>query len=169
MKIRPGSPGDFDEIWPLVRRGVADMHKHGNPQWGDDYPLPEHYKAALADGSLFAACGDDGHILGVVVLSSGGEPSYFSLPWSAPSGLEIHKLVVDPGAQGQGVASALFRFSFDRARQTGYPSVRIDTYSMNDRMLRLIGKFGFSPVGEVSYPGRPLPFPAFEIILSQTE
>lgn len=166
ITVRPAEKGDLDEIWALVERAVADMNRRGNPQWRPGYPARSHYAGALAEGGLYAAEDESGHILGCAVFNTQEEPAYAAIPWSVPGpAMVIHKLAVDPAVQRRGVASALFACCEDLARQQGIASLRIDTYSLNDRMQALIRRQGFTPTGAVHFPINPLPYPCFEKVL----
>lgn len=165
--IRKGLRADLPEIWSLVQDAIADMNAGGNPQWGDDYPFISHFSDAIDAGELYAVCGDGGDILGVAVLNTEEEDCYADLSgWQASSpAMVIHKVAVAPKAQRSGVASALFQYAFDLARSLDLRSVRMDTYTLNERMQALVGKHGFHYIGDVHFPDRPLPYHVYEKIL----
>jgi len=164
--IRPARMEDLDEIWALVQRAVAHARSLGNPQWGDDYPTVSHFSGAIAQGCLYAAVAGDGTLLGTAVINGKAEVDYSALPWSAEGpAMVIHKLTVDPAAQRQGIGSAFFQLAERLAREQGLRSLRLDTYSLNDRMQSLILKQGYRQVGYVRYPQRDLPYPCYEKVL----
>lgn len=165
--IRTVGPEELDRVWTLVQAAVAHMNAGGSLQWGEDYPIREDFAAALAAGELYAACDETDAILGVVVLNTREEPEYGELEgWRMPGpALVIHKMAVDPAAQGRGVASALLRFAEETACGRGLCSLRGDTYTENETMQRLFRRFGFRQAGQVHFPGRPLPFPVYEKVL----
>lgn len=165
--IRTVRPEELDRVWELVRAAVARMNAGGSFQWAEDYPSREDFAVPLAAGELYAACDRADSILGVVVLNTWEEPEYGGLEgWSVPGpALVIHKMAVDPAAQGKGVAGALFAFALDLARERGLASLRGDTYTENGTMQHLFRRFGFRRVGQVHFPGRPLPFPVYERVL----
>ena len=134
ISIRPVQAQELDTVWALVRRAVVHMNELGNPQWGEDYPTRDFYAGDLDRGELYA-------------------------PRPA---MVIHRMAIDPVFQRQGVATALFAFAEEKARGQGITAMRIDTYSLNDRMQALIRKRGFSKVGEIHLHGRPLTYPCFE-------
>lgn len=165
LTIRPAVPDDLAHIMAIVERAVDEMNHRGNPQWGPGYPSLAHYAGALAEGSLYVA--EDGALLGCAVFNTEEEPAYASVSWSLPGpALVIHKMVVDPDAQRRGVASALFAQCEALARAQGLSSLRVDTYTKNDRMQSLLRKQGFSLAGEVHFPMNPLPYLCFEKILT---
>lgn len=165
--IRTVRPEELDRVWALVQAAVAHMNAGGSFQWGEDYPIREDFAAALAAGELYAVCDGADAILGVVVLNTWEEPEYGELEgWRVPGpALVIHKMAVDPAAQGRGAAGALFRFAEEIARGRGLRSLRGDTYTENETMQHLFRRFGFRQVGHVHFSGRPLPFPVYEKVL----
>ena len=65
----------------------------------------------------------------------------------------MHRLAVDPEAQGQGVARKLIAFSEEYAVREGYTSLRLDTYAKNTVALKLYQGLGYDLRGEVNFPG----------------
>lgn len=166
--IRPAHLGDLDEIWAIVGRAVAHMNAQGNPQWGIDYPTLDHYAADVARGELYVAQGEDSTILGVVCLNDDQSAEYAPLPWRIPGpAIAIHRMAVDPAAQGQGVARGLFLFAEKLAKDKGFSTIHADTYSLNNRMQSLFLSMGYDRVASVHFErdGRHLPYPCFEKVL----
>ena len=165
--IRRARPEELDSIWTLVRAAIALMNAQGSFQWSDDYPTREDFAQPLSRGELYAACGEDGELLGVAVFNTFEDPCYEELDgWTArPPALVIHKMAVDPAAQGKGTAAALFAYAIELTRTMGLRSLRGDTYILNQKMQHLFQKFGFRRVGEVHFPDRPLEFPVYEKVL----
>lgn len=160
--IRPARESDLDAIRAMVCRAVVHMNQLGNPQWGADYPTRDFYAGDISRGELYAAL-VNGELAGVACINTSESPEYDSLPWttSRPA-IVIHRMAVDPACQRGGVGTALFRFAQDLAVQQGLGAMRIDTYSLNDRMQALIRKMGFTQVGTIHLHGRPLSYPCFE-------
>lgn len=177
-EIRLAAEQDLDQIWALADRAITHMHALGNPQWGEDYPTAAHYAADIEHGELFVVIASDAdannvstsirRILGVACINTDQSPEYAPLPWSIPEpAMTIHRMAVDPDAQRQGVASALFAFAEELARKQGIPTLHMDTYAQNERMQALVKGRGYLYVGEVSFsrPERPLTYPCFEKVL----
>ncbi len=162
IKVRPACRAELDQIWVLVGRAVTHMNQLGNPQWGADYPTREYYAGDIDRGELYAAVAD-GQLAGVACINTDESPEYDPLPWTTcRPAMVIHRMAIDPAFQRRGVGSALFTFAEGEARRRGISAMRIDTYSLNDRMQALIGKMGFTKVGEIHLHGRPLTYPCFE-------
>ena len=167
--IRPARPGELGPLPALLSRAVEHMNASGNPQWGPDYPTPAHYLADAARGELYLALTAEGAIAGAACLNTAEAPEYAPLPWTAPGpAMVVHRMVVDPCCQRQGVGSALFAYAEALARRRSLSSLRVDTYSLNAPMLSLIAGRGFRQVGVVHFDreGRPLGFLCFEKRLS---
>lgn len=162
LTIQAAVPEDLDTVWALVQRATAHMNTLGNPQWGEDYPTRQLYAGDIDRGEL-AAARLDGVLAGVACLNLEQDPAYASLPWRTdPRALVIHRMAVDPCFQSRGIARALFHHAEEYARRQGLSALRLDTYSKNDRMQRLLLSLGFRLVGQMHTPDRPLPFPCFE-------
>jgi len=79
----------------------------------------------------------------------------------------MHRLAVDPQAQGQGVARKLIEFAENYAVREGYTSIRLDTYNKNTAALKLYRGLGYDERGEVNYPGKAASFPVFEKVFPE--
>ncbi|KOP67062.1 GCN5 family acetyltransferase [Bacillus sp. FJAT-18019] len=168
INIRTGKIEDLQEIMALIARCVTVMQAGGSDQWDDQYPNREVIGVDLQRGTLFAAEGE-GRILGIIVLDESQDEQYQTMNWKQIEGphLMMHRLAVDPEAQGQGVARKLIAFSEEYAVRSGYKSLRLDTYAKNTAALKLYQGLGYDLRGEVNYPGRALGFPVFEKVLDK--
>lgn len=166
MNIRTGRMEDLEEIMALIARCVTVMQAGGSDQWDDQYPNREVIGEDLQRGTLFAAEGE-GRILGIVVLDESQAEQYQTISWKQDEGphLMMHRLAVDPEAQGQGVARNLIAFSEEYAMREGYTSLRLDTYAKNTAALKLYQGLGYDLRGEVNFPDRAASFPVFEKVL----
>ncbi|MEG2420488.1 MAG: GNAT family N-acetyltransferase [Oscillospiraceae bacterium] len=164
--IRLARGEDLDAVWALVSRAMEDMHRRGNPQWSDGYPTREIFGDAIADGDLYLQTLADGTILGCAVLNSIEEEEHQTVRWSVPGpAMVLHKMAFDPAYQHQGGGSAFFAYAEELARQRGLKSLRMNTFSKNDRMQALVSKLGFSHVGDVHFGRLSLPYPCYEKVL----
>lgn len=153
---------ELDDIWALVCRAVTHMNALGNPQWGEDYPTIDFYRADITRGELWAA-EVEGTLAGVACINTDEAPEYAAMPWTTTQpAVVIHRMAVDPAAQRSGIGRGFFRLAEAEALRRGLESLRIDTYSLNHRMQNLILSQGFCKVGEIHLHGRPLTYPCFE-------
>jgi ribosomal protein S18 acetylase RimI-like enzyme len=80
----------------------------------------------------------------------------------------IHRLMVSPDSQGQGLGRRMLRFAERHAYDAGFAAIRLDVYTGNPRARGLYARHGYQPVGLVRFPRRRLPFECFEKILPGT-
>lgn len=163
IKIRTGRSEDLMVIMDMVSRCTKVMQDGGSDQWNDQYPNMDVIGEDLKRGALFVAEGE-GRILGMVVLDQNQEEHFETVDWKQVEGphLIMHRLAVDPLAQGQGIARKLVTFAEEFALREGFRSIRLDTYSKNVAALKLYHGLGYDLRGEVNYPGRVASFPVFE-------
>lgn len=167
ITIRLATEADLPPLMVVVKEAVAHMNQLGNPQWGANYPNIEHYQEGLDAGHLYVVEDEKGTLLGAAVFNTAEDETYKAISWSvAPPAMVVHKMVVSPSAQRQGVATAFFDHCEGMARERGIASVRLDTYTKNDRMQGLLKKRGYTHVGHVHFPQNPLPYPCFEKIMT---
>ncbi|GJM77386.1 hypothetical protein HMSSN036_96020 [Paenibacillus macerans] len=95
-------------------------------------------------------------MVGIVVLDERQDEEYESIVWRQPKGpnLIMHRLAVDPAAQGRGIARTLIAYAERFAQQNGYRSIRLDTYAKNASALKLYRGLGYDQRGEVNFPRR---------------
>jgi len=77
--------------------------------------------------------------------------------------LVIHRLAVDPSAQGLGIGKQLCIFAEQFAQQNNYDGIRLDTYSGNPISIKLYQALAYHmPEGHCHFNNKPLPFYCFE-------
>lgn len=167
--VKPLHPGDIDEIMAMVGEAIRQMESESIDQWNEDYPTREVFLSDLSVGTLFGIEQDD-KILGIITVNEEQSPEYEELSWEGPNDnvAVIHRLVVHPQYQRQGLARILMDFAEDHAKKGGYDSIRLDAYSKNPRALRLYEQRGYKKIGKVMFPERNSPFFCYELILKET-
>lgn len=168
--IRIGQLEQLDEIMGLMARCIQVMRDSGSDQWDETYPNREVIAEDLRRGTLFAA-ESGGVVVGIVVLDERQDEEYESIVWRQPEGpnLIMHRLAVDPAAQGRGIARTLIAYAERFAQQNGYRSIRLDTYAKNASALKLYRGLGYDQRGEVNFPRRVAVFPVFEKVFSDPD
>lgn len=155
--IRPATSADLPAILAIVRRVVPLMQAAGNFQWEATYPNEEVFRRDLDRQHLWVAEGEDGRVAAVAALTHNDQdPEYAQADWDPlEPALVTHRLAVDPGAQGRGLAAALLRHAETLARQQGLRVLRVDTNSENQATQRLFPKLGYRFAGEITLAFRP--------------
>lgn len=155
MQIRPATEADVTGIMELIAKVVPLMIADGNFQWDSTYPNAEVFLDDIAANQLWVA-EIDGKIAGVSAITTEQYPEYASV------GLDIneeaivtHRLAVDPGYRGKGIAAALLQEAEEEAKRRGIAILRIDTNTQNKATQALFPKAGYIFSGEMSLAFRP--------------
>lgn len=140
MTIREAEERDHDAIWEILRPVIRD---------GASYPLDPTLdrEGAFAywfadDKQVFVAENDEGRVFG----------TYYLRPNS--TGLADHVAnagyMTHPSARGRGVASAMARDSFTRAKESGYHAMQFNlVVATNEQALRLWQRHGLQVIGRL--------------------
>jgi len=167
MELRRAQLEDVPAILRIVRAVVPAMRASGNLQWDDGYPNAEVFADDIAQGQLWVA-EMDGRVAGVVALTTDQSPEYAQAGWDIEEpAIVVHRLAVDPGFQGRGVAIALMQQAEVVADELGIVRVRVDTNTHNQVTQRLLPKLGYELSGEIGLEFRPgLRFFCYEKLLA---
>ncbi len=169
MKIVRAESDDINEILKLVQECIKNMNANGIDQWNEQYPPLEIFKSDVESGSLFAMK-DVGRIVGVIVLSEEQDEEYDDIDWTDKFGkvIIVHRLAVHPERQRMGIATKLMDFAENYARENGYSSIRVDTYSSNPRSLQLFEKRKYKrKPGQIHFPENEEPYYCYEMIVDK--
>jgi ribosomal protein S18 acetylase RimI-like enzyme len=152
----------LDEAWSIVDRCRIALRERGIFQWDDIYPTREVVAADIAGGRLYALTAA-GRCHAVVTVDTVQDDQYVTVPWtSAEPALVVHRLCVDPVAQGRGLGRRLMDYVEAHAKHHRFASVRLDAYSGNAEAVAFYRRRGYREAGQVYFPRRTLPFYCFE-------
>jgi GNAT superfamily N-acetyltransferase len=143
---------------------VADLVRRGIYQWNEDYPGEDVIREDIDRGHLFIIREAD-LCAGIIVLNELQDAEWSSVPW-APSRrpLAVHRLLVHPDRQREGVGRALMGFAMRRGRELGCDALRFDVYSGNPELVRTYERMGCVRRGEVFFPHRELSFYCYDMV-----
>lgn len=167
MEIIKAEQGDIPEIQKLVQGSIKDMNANGIHQWNMQYPPLEIFASDVEKGSLYAMKENE-RIVGIIVLSEEQDEEYTQIEWKNKSDdfLVVHRLAVLPALQRKGIASRLMHFAENYARDKGFSSIRIDTFSGNPRTLEFFEKRGYErKPGHIHFPENEEPYYCYEIFV----
>ena len=153
---------DIGALCDLLKECVDDMHANGIDQWDGIYPTRSILLDDVESGSAYVATSRASELVGSVVLNEYQDPQYSEVAWTinGQPTVVVHRLMVRPANQRQGVARFLMRFAEQQAAALGYRAVRLDAFSKNPRALRLYRDLGYRDAGTVQL--RKGPFHCFE-------
>jgi len=164
MRVIRAEARHVDPAWRVMDRCRAALAAAGIRQWDDVYPTRDVIAEDVRRGALYVLEDQDVRCVASVALDDVQAEEYRSLTWTTEEpALVVHRLCVDPAAQGRGLAHDLMEFAESYAAATGYVSVRLDAYTGNPRSVRLYRRRGYREVGQISFPRRELPFWCFEL------
>jgi ribosomal protein S18 acetylase RimI-like enzyme len=164
MNVSKALKADIVPIMELIHQAVLEMHQRKLFQWDDTYPNIEIITEDITAGSLYKATIDD-IIAGIIVLNEKQSPEYSNLTWESSQGkyLVVHRLCIHPHFQGKGLAKKLMSFAEDHAAKNKYNSIRLDTFTGNQKALRLYDTLKYRRVGTVAF--REKIFQCFEKVI----
>lgn len=167
MTLNLALPSDLKEIKALTESCAIAMQQKGIFQWNEHYPSLEKLEADVQKQELYVLKKDE-EVRGIVVLTSFMDEEYIPIEWLTKSGnnLYIHRLATHPDVWGRGYGQALMDFAEDFAREKGFISVRLDTFSQNKRNQRFYENRGYKRLGDIFFPKQSEhPFHCYELVL----
>lgn len=151
--IRKATSSDIEPILLLTKACAKDMNNKGILQWNEHYPNAKAFEYDIAREELFVLI-QDVQIIGSIVVSSLMDDAYKSIEWLTVTGknIYIHRLAVHPDYQGRGFAQQMMDFAETLAIEEGYTSIRLDTFSQNQRNQKFYELRGYKRLGAVYFP-----------------
>jgi ribosomal protein S18 acetylase RimI-like enzyme len=167
MEIVKAETKDEEEILALVDEVIKEMQGSGIDQWNDIYPPRDIFRKDIEKEELFAAK-VEGRIAGIIVLSKEQDKEYEDMEWDDKDGkyFLVHRLAIHPKWHRQGIANKLMDFAEEYAKENGFTSIRLDTYSGNPRSQDFFRKRGLEiKPGHIHFPECPGPYFCYEIAI----
>ena len=140
--IRRAQKSDLKQIDELSENTVLDMQKNRLFQWSLSYPRYQHFEADLNQKNLYVY-EQKGSIIGTMVFYPENEATYKAVNWLRKKSLVVHRILVAPAYQKQGIASALINYVIKKAHQHNYESIKIDTHPGNTKMRQFLKRHQF--------------------------
>jgi len=155
MIIRLAETADIPAIMSVINTVVPAMNAAGNYQWDYTYPNPQVFEKDIKLKQLWLALIDN-NIAGVAAITTDQDPEYAEVGWDIEeTAIVVHRLAVNTGYQGKGVAKALMQKAEEIAIERGIDVLRIDTNSENAATQALFPKLGYQFAGEIGLDFRP--------------
>lgn len=160
--IRLATLKDLPEILRIKDAAIKQMHINNIDQWDDSYPTAHIFEDDIIRKELYVI--DEGtKLVGFACINDHKAPEHGQLAWKTPNNAYmVHRLAVDPAANGNGYASKILRFAEELASSKNVTSMRINTFCKNTIAQQLFKKNGYEYVGDLIFPRKEEPFVAFE-------
>jgi ribosomal protein S18 acetylase RimI-like enzyme len=130
--VRPARPEEAPRLAALVERAYAPWVPVIGRRPG---PMEDDYAARIAAGEAHVLEGEDGGILGLVVVER------------HPGHLLLDNIAVEPARAGRGAGRRLLDFVEAEARRQGLGEVRLYTHVLMARNIALYGRRGYAATG----------------------
>ncbi len=165
--IRHAKISEIPDILIITDACGAYMIKKGIYQWNEHYPSQEAFEEDIDRGELYIL-EDKGHLVGTIVISTFMDSEYMPIAWLTENkdNVYIHRIAVHPENQGKGYAQKLMDFAENRAKENGFISIRLDTFSQNERNQKFYETRGYQKLGDIYLPKQSeYPFHCYELVL----
>ena len=165
--IRRAKISEIPDILTITQACAKKMQENGIFQWNEHYPSKEAFQKDIDRGELFVM-EEKNTVQGTIVISTVMDEEYKPIQWLTPNGnsVYIHRLSVHPNLQGKGLAQQMMDFAENHAREHGFVSVRLDTFSQNKRNQRFYEQRGYQKLGDIYFPKQSMhPFHCSELVL----
>ena len=165
--IRLAKISEIPDILVLTKACAAHMIAKGIYQWNEQYPNEAAFAIDIDRDELYVLL-LNGKITGTVVISTLMDSEYEPIRWGTPNrnNIYVHRLAIHPSLQGKGYAQQLMDFVEDHARNKGYTSIRLDTFSQNKRNQKFYEIRGYQKLSNIYFPKQSEhPFHCYELVL----
>jgi len=148
--IEYASLKDIEDITNLCMAVTLAMEERGIFQWDALYPTREIFLQDIKESALYGYW-ERTQLIGLIVQNQSQEPEYQTIHWTIPSEKvgTVHRLMVRPEAQGQGIATKLLDFAEKRAEEQGMTVIRLDVFMQNPDAVRFYENRGYQCAGSV--------------------
>lgn len=165
--IRRAKISEIPDILVITKACAAFMIDNDIYQWNEHYPSAKSFEKDIDRAELYVL-ENNNKIIGTIVISTLVDDEYLPIKWLTENSnnVYIHRLSVHPKLQGQGYAQKLMDFAENHAKEKGFLSVRLDTFSQNKRNQKFYEKRGYQRLGDIFLPNQSKhPFHCFELVL----
>lgn len=150
MEFRKAKKSDIPRIMDIIISAQKYMKENGIDQWQNGYPNEESILDDINEGKSYVLK-RDGEVIATTYLSFDGESDYdiiYEGQWlSDEKYAVIHRIAVDNGLKGQGVAGEVFKFIEKICLEKNVFDIKIDTHRDNKSMQKFLIKNGFERCG----------------------
>ena len=167
IKIELAEINDINDIMKMIHDCANDLIGKNIFQWNEKYPSRDIFLSDIEKKNLFIFKNNSG-IIGCIALSHEKDIEYTDVKWLTKDdkNLYLHRLAVDPKFQKKGIGKLLMDFAEDYARNNKFISVRLDTFSKNERNNRFYKSRKYTKLDDVYFPNQSeFPFHCYEKIL----
>lgn len=166
--IKKASEPDLSQLLSIVKSCGQNLIEQGIFQWNEKYPSKEVLLEDIALQQIWKLEVEIS-IVGLIVLTEIEDVEYQQVKWLTKNQhhLYIHRLAVHPKFQGKGYAQKLMDFAEKYAKEKGYNSIRLDTFSQNKRNQMFYEQRNYIKLESIYFPNQSeFPFYCYEKIMN---
>lgn len=148
--IRKADKKDLSRVMEIKEAVVPLMIAAGNTQWSQEYPDASRFTRDIEAGALYVYESGE-KIVGFLVVDDEHPDPYGEISWAvdAVEAKAMHRMAVDPRAQGQGVARKMMESIAGILEQQGIKGIHTDTSLENERMQKQFERNGYHYRGKL--------------------
>ncbi len=168
MIIEKAIHSDLEKLFTITQSCGKYLIENNIFQWNDFYPSKEVLENDIKFQQIWKL-EIESKIIGMIVLTEMVDIEYENIKWLTENNnnLYVHRLAVEPKFQGKGYAQKLMDFAENFAIQNKYSSIRLDTFSQNQRNQRFYKQRNYVQLESIYLPNQSeFPFYCFEKILN---
>jgi ribosomal protein S18 acetylase RimI-like enzyme len=152
MKIRSANIEDLDSLMGIAQRCITNLDASGIYQWDEMYPSRKDFQEDIASQTLYVVTSGKGkNISGCICINEIEYPGYEKANWAGSKFFVIHKIMVDPVFENQGIGKAAMCFAEEFARSKSKDSIRLDCFQKNPRANQFYQHLGYVVKGETPF------------------
>lgn len=157
--IRLAKKEDLNIITKEIQKVKEEMHKSGNPQWGntkEEYPSKEDFLKDIDSNSLYVF-EENAQIKGLVCIKEDTKYEYDSyIQNSHERAFVIHRMAVFLDYRGKNISQKLFEYAEHLAKENQIFLLKADTEGKNQKMNAILKKLQYEFKGDFipNYPGQ---------------
>ena len=163
--IRRATKDDLDEVMLIIKACTKHMISKNIFQWNEKYPNIETFENDIENKNLYVLSLQNNELIGCVSITFEMDDFYKTIDWISPSkkNIYVHRLAVHPNNQGQGHAKIIMNFIEKKGVDNLCESIRLDTFSMNNKNNTLYTKLGYQKLGQIYFRDQSeMPFNCYE-------
>ena len=168
IKIELAEITDLDSIMEITKACAVDLMTKKIFQWNEKYPSKEAFKKDIEKNTLYV-CKNKLRITGCISICADKDEEYENVEWITEDfkNLYLHRLAVHPEYQKRGIGRSIMDFAEEYAKLNGFKSIRLDTFSQNQRNNKFYKSRQYVQLGDVFFPMQSkFPFHCYEKIIN---
>ena len=165
--IRKGIYSDIEKLLLITRSCAKHLINQNIFQWNETYPNEKSFQNDCKNDWLYVLEIND-TIIGCISVTTEMDKEYENVRWMSKNqnNIYIHRLAISPEYQCRGYAQQLMGFAEKFAKDKKCISIRLDTFSKNQKNQNFYKKRGYKKLGNIFFPKQSeFPFICYEKVL----